>query len=132
MDCRVKPGNDGDWHQSARTPLSWITFAHFAVSLSMYALNSSGDLLATAMAPTLRMRAWIAGSASTLTIAACSFSMIGRGVPDGTSTPCQDEGTGLVHPSSGMVGMSGSSAIRCRVVTASALTLLPFTNSIAD
>src|SRR3984885_8874346 len=109
MDCRVKPGNDGDWHQSARTPLSWITLFHFAVSLSMYALNSSGDLLATAIAPTLRMRACTAGSDSTLTIAACSLSMIGRGVPDGTSTPCQDEVTRSFHPSSYMVGIVGRS-----------------------
>src|SRR4051812_30677326 len=57
--------------QSARTPLCSITLAHFAVSASIYARNSSGVLLATAITPALRMRAWIAGSASTLTIAAC-------------------------------------------------------------
>src|ERR1700730_8585099 len=43
--------------QSGCRPLSSMTWVHLAVSASIYVLKSSGDLLATAITPLLRMRA---------------------------------------------------------------------------
>src|SRR5450830_354755 len=106
-------------HYWACAPDSATTSFHIARSLAAKASASSGVLEST-RAPATRKRFWISGSAAICFMAADSLSMIGRGVPAGTTKAAQEVTTKSFKPASAMVGTSGMVGQRCAEVTASA------------
>src|ERR1044072_1344750 len=108
-------------HQSSRPPAACTTARHLGISALMVAANSAGDepAISTPRSPSALR---VAGSFSAVTVARCSASTIALGVPAGATSPCQVVASKPARPSSATVGISGSTAVRAGVVTASGRT----------
>src|SRR5215467_11014105 len=76
--------------QSMVAPDSLATLPQRAPSALTNDAKSSGVLLVTTVTPPAAKRCLTSGESMVVTNAACSFSTIGRGVPAGTNTPCQE------------------------------------------
>src|SRR4029079_15263431 len=98
------------------TPASWITFAHFFVSLSMKAAKCSG-LSPARIAPWLDSFSTTAGSFIASTAALFSAATMLGGVLAGATIPYQFSVRRFGMPASAVVGTSGALGTRCGAPT---------------
>src|SRR5512145_607864 len=105
--------------QSIFAPETFTTSAHFFTSARIQAENSSGEL-PTMSAPCEVSWSRTSGIRRTRTTSVFRRATISRGVPAGARRPFQPTASKSLRPSSCSVGTSGSTAMRARLVTASA------------
>src|SRR5262245_26769997 len=91
--CRTKPGEIDTQARlfparlsghSTRIPAAFTTFAHFAISLLMFAAHSSGEL-PIGKNPRSTRRGFTSGACTTLAMAALNVLIAVCGVPEGAS-----------------------------------------------
>src|SRR5713101_294416 len=83
-------GKDGTFAQSAIAPDSLATLPQRRVSAATNSANAFGEALVTASAPPFARRSITSGVFMVCTSTAYKRSTVSRGVPAGTSTPCQE------------------------------------------
>ena len=91
-------------------------------------VSSSGVLATTSMPIVVCILSRVPASFRILTISVLSLSTIGFGVPFGAYTACHDTISKFLTPASAIVGVSGDSAVRFAVVTASSRSLPALTS----
>src|SRR6516164_9808783 len=104
--------------QSSFAPEALIIAVHLGISDLIYAANSSGvpPMMSTPRSPSDVLTV---GSSSAAASARLSVAITSLGVCAGATRPCQVVASKFLIPSSSMVGISGKTAVRLRVATAS-------------
>lgn len=108
--------------QSIFAPDDFTIAAHFFVSLAINVAKSRGDPTFVSI-PSFAKLAFVAADRKLSLIAAFSLETMLAGVPAGATTPVHEFDKKPAKPLSIMFGTSGSSGLRCALVTAIALTL---------
>src|SRR5688572_10607384 len=108
--------------QSIFAPAVFTTSAHFLTSARIQAANCSGEL-PTMSAPCEVSWSRTSGIRRTRTTSVFRRATISRDVPAGARSPFHPTASKSLSPSSCSVGTSGRTAMRARLVTASAWIL---------
>src|SRR5262249_53735179 len=107
--------------QSSLAPEALMIAVHFGISDLIYAATPSGapPMMSTPRSPSDVL---MVGSSSAAASARLSVAITSFGVCAGATRPCQVVASKFLIPSSSMVGISGKTAVRLRVATASGRT----------